>query len=246
MLGIVVDRVFDTEEIVVKPVAPILRDITMFSGNTILGDGSVIMILDPNGIFRASGMGAGGDSRAALPAASEVHRSSDKIPMLLFRAAGQQPLAVPLGLVARLEEIPRERIEFSSGARVTQYRGQLMPLLAMSPDVAQSGPSQAVLVFSDGGRSMGLMVDEIVDVIEDRLQIQLSAARPGLLGSAVVAGHATDVIDTGYWLTQAWQDWFGGHGQGLSRREARRVLVIDDSQSSASFWYRRLQRLAMT
>src|SRR4051812_49140663 len=52
MLGIMVDRVFDTEEIVVKPVAPILRHVTAFSGNTILGDGSVIMILDPNGIAR--------------------------------------------------------------------------------------------------------------------------------------------------------------------------------------------------
>jgi two-component system chemotaxis sensor kinase CheA len=231
MLGIVVDRVFDTEEIVVKPVAPILRDITMFSGNTILGDGSVIMILDPNGIARASGIGAGGDSRALASKTSEVHRSGDKIPMLLFRAGGKQPLAVPLGLVARLEEIPPERIESSSGALVTQYRGQLMRLLAMSPDVMRSESSQPVLVFSDGGRSMGLMVDEIVDVIEDRLQIELSAARPGLLGSAVVAGHATDIIDTGYWLTQAWQDWFGGRGQGgTTQRDARRVLVIDDSQ----------------
>jgi two-component system chemotaxis sensor kinase CheA len=230
MLGIVVDRVFDTEEIVVKPVAPILRDITMFGGNTILGDGSVIMILDPNGIARASGMDAGGDSRTLLSATSQVHRSSDKIPMLLFRAGGRQPLAVPLGLVARLEEVPRERIEFSSGALVTQYRGQLMPLLALSPDVAQSGPSQPVLVFCDAGRSMGLMVDEIVDVVEDQLHIELSAARPGLLGSAVVAGLATDIIDTGFWLTQAWQDWFGGRGQGLGRRDARRVLVIDDSQ----------------
>src|SRR5208283_5896237 len=64
MLGIIVDRVFDTEEIVVKPVAPILRHITMFSGNTILGDGSVIMILDPNGIARAMGI-AGSESQLA-------------------------------------------------------------------------------------------------------------------------------------------------------------------------------------
>ncbi|MFL5257984.1 MAG: chemotaxis protein CheA, partial [Rhodopila sp.] len=63
MMGIIVDRVFDTEEIVVKPVAPILRHVTMFSGNTILGDGSVIMILDPNGIARATGVGAGSESR---------------------------------------------------------------------------------------------------------------------------------------------------------------------------------------
>ena len=64
-LGIVVDRVFDTEEIVVKPVAPVLRDISMFSGNTVLGDGAVIMILDPNGIARAVNIVSGGAGRAA-------------------------------------------------------------------------------------------------------------------------------------------------------------------------------------
>ncbi len=87
LLGIIVDRVFDTEEIVVKPVAPILRHITMFSGNTILGDGSVIMILDPNGIARATGAGTGGDSRAgaAVPVEAAQH-SNERTAMLLFRA----------------------------------------------------------------------------------------------------------------------------------------------------------------
>ena len=65
-----------------------------------------------------------------------------------------------------------------------------------------------MLVFADGDRSMGLMVDEIIDVVEDRLEIELGAARPGLLGTAVIAGRATDVIDTGYWLTRAFGDWF--------------------------------------
>ena len=72
MMGIIVDRVFDTEEIVVKPVAPILRHVTMFSGNTILGDGSVIMILDPNGIARASGVGAGSESKLLRSGAAET------------------------------------------------------------------------------------------------------------------------------------------------------------------------------
>src|SRR6185312_15443949 len=78
MLGIVVDRVFDTEEIVVKPVAPILRHVTMFSGNTILGDGSVIMILDPNGIARATGVGSGGDTKAKASSATDTQRGTDR------------------------------------------------------------------------------------------------------------------------------------------------------------------------
>jgi two-component system chemotaxis sensor kinase CheA len=85
MMGIIVDRVFDTEEIVVKPVAPILRHVTMFSGNTILGDGSVIMILDPNGIARASGVGAGSESKLLRSGAVDAQISTDKTAMMLFR-----------------------------------------------------------------------------------------------------------------------------------------------------------------
>ncbi len=228
-LGIIVDRVFDTEEIVVKPVAPILRHVTMFSGNTILGDGSVIMILDPNGISRGTGIGAGGDSKAMSSSAIDTMRTIDRTAMLLFRAGSEQKLAVPLGLVARLEDIPRDKIEISCGSPVTQYRGKLMPLVALSDNLDTEKPRQSVLVFNDGDRSMGLMVDEIVDVVEDRLNIELSGARPGMLGTAVIAGHATDVIDTGYWLTQAWQDWFHGAAQSANHDMARRVLVVEDS-----------------
>jgi two-component system, chemotaxis family, sensor kinase CheA len=90
-------------------------------------------------------------------------------------------------------------------------------------------PRQSVLVFNDGDRSMGLMVDEIVDVIEDRLSIELSGAQSGLLGTAVIGGHATDVIDTGFWLTQAWQDWFHGSAETQGHDKSRRVLVVEDS-----------------
>jgi two-component system chemotaxis sensor kinase CheA len=229
MLGIIVDRVFDTEEIVVKPVAPILRHVTMFSGNTILGDGSVIMILDPNGIARATGVTASGESKARATASGESLRSADKTAMLLFRAGGETPMAVPLGLVARLEDIPRDKIETSCGQPVTQYRGKLMPLVALSGSVDGTRPRQSVLVFADGEHSMGLMVDEIVDVVEDRMNIELSGARPGLLGTAVIAGKATDVIDTGYWLLQAGQDWFRGPLTANSAPRPRRILAVEDS-----------------
>jgi two-component system chemotaxis sensor kinase CheA len=228
-LGIVVDRVFDTEEIVVKPVAPILRHVSMFSGNTILGDGSVIMILDPNGIARGTGIGAGGDAKAISSGATDALHTTERTAMLLFRAGGDRKLAVPLGLVARLEDIPREKIEASCGALVTQYRGRLMPLVAISDDRDPERPRQPVLVFNDGDRSMGLMVDEIVDVVEDRLNIELSGSRPGLLGSAVIGGVATDVIDTGYWLTQAWQDWFQRPSEAETIGRSRHVLVVEDS-----------------
>ena len=224
-LGIVVDRVFDTEEIVVKPVAPVLRHITMFSGNTILGDGSVIMILDPNGIARASGIGGGREGRA-VQAGPAAQTSTDATAMLLFRAGPGAPKAVPLELVARLEDIARERIETAGGLPVTQYRGRLMPLLAMDGVEVAARATQPVLVFSDAGRTMGMMVDEIVDVVQDKLSVEIGCGRAGLLGTAVIAGQATDVVDIGHWLTLAWRDWFGAPVMPTSQR---RILVVEDS-----------------
>ena len=227
--GIMVDRVFDTEEIVVKPVAPILRDIAMFSGNTILGDGSVIMILDPNGIAAATGQAAPRHRAVAEPVAPPATKQAEKTPLILFRAGDATPKAVPLALVARLEELDRKTIERSNGRFVVQYRGRLMPLVPMRPDPAiPEAGRQPVLVFADRGRSMGLMVDRILDIVEDRLDIELAAAVPGRLGSAVVAGKATDIVDIGFYLTQADADWFGDAKSGPADR-SRRLLLVDDS-----------------
>jgi two-component system chemotaxis sensor kinase CheA len=242
MLGIVVDEVFDTEEIVVKPVAPILRHVTMFSGNTILGDGAVVMILDPNGVARSAGVSARNTRSSETERAANTQRSTDGMALLLFRAAGESaPRVVPLSLVARLEAIPREKIERSVSGFLTQYRGKLMPLVPMgdvmpeygqawSQSAAASGEqpdaTQAVLVFSEGERSMGLMVDEIVDVVHGNLKIELASSRPGLLGTAIIAGQAADVLDTSYWLTEASRDWFGGAGVTAG---TRRLLVVEDS-----------------
>ncbi|MBO1074035.1 hybrid sensor histidine kinase/response regulator [Roseomonas marmotae] len=230
VFGIIVDKVFDTEEIVVKPVAPILRHVTMFSGNTILGDGSVIMILDPNGIARATGVGADGPAedapRAAGPGGA---RFSERTALLLFRAGDETPKAVPLGLVARLEDLPAESIELSGSQPLVQYRGKLMPLVPMSGHWTppEPGRRQAVLVFSDQLRAMGLMVDAILDVVEEHLNIEGSHDRPGFLGSAVICGKVTDVMDCAWWLRQAGDDWFKPQPQG--EQAGKRVLLVEDS-----------------
>ncbi|AWU97445.1 chemotaxis protein CheW [Azospirillum ramasamyi] len=229
--GIMVDRVFDTEEIVVKPVAPILRHIEMFSGNTILGDGSVIMILDPNGIASATGEMAMGEAAGKETTAVQTQRQEDKMALLLFRAGEGAPKAVPLSLVARLEDVDLATVEMSNGLPVVQYRGKLMPLVPIDPNfVLANEGRQPVLVFADGDRSMGLIVDEIVDIVEEKLNVQLAAERPGLMGSAIIAGKATEVIDAGFFLTQAYKDWFGSSAQeGFEEEKLQRVLLVDDS-----------------
>ncbi len=231
--GVIVDRVFDTEEIVVKPVSPVLRNIEFYSGNTILGDGSVIMILDPNGIASATGQGSGiPDSDDTAVAA--IGHAEEKSTMLIFRAGNKDELkAVPLALVARLEEVDMAETETSHGQVVVQYRGHLMPLIPFSDDHEwKSEGRQPVLVFTDRERSMGLVVDDIVDIIEEPLNIELSADMDGLIGSAIIDGKATDVIDAGYFLTRAFPDWFGADSASdavSGDSSSRRVLLVDDS-----------------
>jgi two-component system chemotaxis sensor kinase CheA len=232
--GIMVDRVFDTEEIVVKPVAPILRHISMFSGNTILGDGSVIMILDPNGIAESTGQMGVSDSEATERKDTRLRaHDEEQVPLLLFRTNSGAPMAVPLALVARLEEVERATLERSNDRWVVQYRGQLMPLIAMTPEQEMSTSKegrQPVLVFSDRDHAMGLMVDEIVDIVEAKLNVDLAAELPGRIGSAIIAGQATEIVDAGYYLSQAYKDWFGSQQQDAAEAGTRRrVLLVDDS-----------------
>lgn len=232
--GIIVDRIYDTEEIVVKPVAPILKGIKIFSGNTILGDGSVIMILDPNGL--ANTVGATGESQSAKTAAhgeeDSAARSGDKTSLLIFKAGEGASRAVPLSLVSRLEEIDVSKIEFTGNQRVVQYRGKLMPLIPFAPDMKMKpAGTQAVLVFADGERSMGLMVDEIVDIFEETVNVQIRSENNfGTLGSAIIHGQAMDVIDVGHYISVAHSDWFGVKGGGnVQSKTKKRLLLIDDS-----------------
>src|ERR1700692_360741 len=172
--GIVVDGVFHTEEIVVKPMSTKLRHIEMFSGNTILGDGAVIMIIDPNGIAKALGAsGSASHEIAAENAAMRANAAEQLTSLLVFRAGSAQPKAVPLGLVTRLEEIAVDKIELSNGRHMVQYRDQLMPLVQMNGVSVQTSGSQPLPVFADDLRSMGLVVDEIVDIVEERLNIEV-------------------------------------------------------------------------
>jgi two-component system chemotaxis sensor kinase CheA len=231
VFGIVVDGVFHTEEIVIKPMSSKLRHIPVFSGTTILGDGAVIMIIDPNGVAQALGRAATAAARAENSELQSREEESDEdtVSLLVFRAGSQQPKAVPLSLVTRLEEIDCRKIEISDGRHLVQYREQLMPLLRIDAGTSlKKEGAQPILVFSDQGRSMGLVADEIIDIVEERLDIEVSSDRPGLLGYAVIKGATTEIIDVGHFLPQAFEDWFRRRDRSAARL-ARTVLLVDDS-----------------
>jgi two-component system chemotaxis sensor kinase CheA len=231
VFGLIVDAVLHSEEIVVKPMSSKLRHIGTFSGTTILGDGAVIMIIDPNGIARELGIIGNAQEYRARPSQEQNERVKNPLTsLLLFRAGPTGVKGVPLSLVTRLEEIDAQTIEFADSRHVVQYRGQLMPLIPVDDAVSiRKTGAQPVLVFSDGGGSIGLAVDEIVDIVEDRLDIEIGSDRPGVLGSAIVREQATEIIDIGHFLPLASPNWLRHKDAPGERPAVPTVLFVDDS-----------------
>ncbi|MBO6548149.1 MAG: hybrid sensor histidine kinase/response regulator [Rhizobiales bacterium] len=231
--GIVVDAVFHTEEIVVKPMSSMLREITMFSGNTILGDGSVILIVDPNGIAQAVARDHGGaqeSNHVDAADAADLIGNEEKTALLVFKSGSDDLKAVPLSLVTRLEEVDVANIEKSNNRDLVQYRGKLMPLIYIEDHLTHKDEGlQPILVFADESHSMGLVVDEIVDIVEDRLTIEISSEKDGIVGSAVIKGKATEVIDVGYYLPKAFDDWLEKRDIPNPVQRELKLLLVDDS-----------------
>jgi len=234
--GLVVDAINDTQEIVVKPLGKQLKGLALYAGATIMGDGRVALILDVLGIGQRSGVF--GELR-------EPSRTSDKQKpqavieqerLLLFRAGSFERLAVPLSLVARLEEFPRSAIEHANGSLVVQYRNRILPLVSLR-SVLEPGPPGndkladlvQVVIFNDGDRSVGMVVDQILDVAAEAITVRQRSSRKGLLGSAVVGKLVTDFLDLNEVIHASEGKWIRGANENAAQKT---ILVADSSAFS--------------
>jgi two-component system chemotaxis sensor kinase CheA len=199
--GMVVDEINDTEEIVVKPLGKQLKGISCFAGATIMGDGRVALILDVLGLAQEAKVISETRDRTLTDKAGEQTRADERQTLLLFDAGENSRLAIPLSTVARLEEFPLKSIERAGGQEVVQYRGQILPLIQVSqflplaaPETTRPDPVQ-VVVYSESGRSVGLMVSRINDIVQEILTVRREAPRRGISGSAVIQDKVTDLLD---------------------------------------------------
>jgi two-component system chemotaxis sensor kinase CheA len=198
--GLVVEEINDTEEIVVKPLGKQLKGLTVFAGATIMGDGKVALILDVLGIAqRANVVSEVRDRSRAEAAHTKADATNDLQTLLLFRVGEFDRMAMPLSLVARLEEFQRSSIERSGDQEVVQYRNAILPLVSLSKYFTGVDPAPAdlrqVVVFAENGRSVGLVVDQILDIVSEHVVVQRRSSRAGILGSAVVQQRVTDLLD---------------------------------------------------
>jgi len=209
--GLVVDTIETSQEIVVKPLGEPLRQIAVFAGATILGDGAVALILDVPGLARHEGLSVRPGAAAPVgkvtdaPAGAELFAPRT---LVLCRAGTRWTVAIPQEQIARLEEIPRRKVEHVGDRAVVQYRGGILPLASLGAildlgDAPQAGDAEwigsadilPVVVHERGGRGVGLVVDSIIEIVEARVPAGSRRDRPGLGGAVVVRGAVTELLD---------------------------------------------------
>jgi len=228
--GVIVDKVLDTEEIVVKPVSPILKSITIYSGSTILGDGGVILILEPNSLAKASGEMTSA-SQNMLDEEVKEDEELQKSSFVIFKAGDSTPKIAPLELLSRLEEIDASKIEHSHGVPVVQYRGELMRLISIDPNYQFPKEGvQELLVVNDGKFYMGLAVEKILDIVKTPVTKPIEDGGDGFLGSIVIDNKTCDIVNLSYYFKKL----FSEHGEEkvenlVGNKDTKLLLVIDDS-----------------
>ena len=213
--GLVVEGVSDTEEIVVKPLSKQLKSIPAFAGATVMGDGSVALILDVPGLAQhaqvVSERGEGIDQEAA---GGRGHADNVQS-LLLFQVGTAGRMAMPLEQVARLEEFAVSSVEKAGDQEAVQYRGEIMPLIRLA-DVFEAETDEdaadnlQVVVYTKSNRSVGLVVERILDIVEEQIAARRKGSRDGVIESVVVQGKVTDMLDIESVIRKADPSFFDG------------------------------------
>ena len=240
--GLIVDRLHDSEEIVIKPLGRHLQQCQGYAGATIMGDGRIALILDVSNIARMAGLTSlDGSERAAelAEAAKEaITKTRDKQALLTFSSSAMEQFGVPLNQVERVEKIKRHDIEEIGGRRVMQYRGGSLPLISID-EVASVMPLDdredlLVIVFHLAGKDVGLLAIGPIDAIEISADIDdVTLKQPGIMGSAIIGSRTTMLVNIFEIMQISNPQWFEDHAAyaeiAVDEAQAPTILIVEDS-----------------
>jgi len=197
--GLVVDRVINTEEIVVKAVSSVLKAIGLYSGATVLGDGAVALILDVQALARRALRAESADRQETRTAITSAVAAQERQRMLLAAIGGGRRVAIPLDTVTRLEQVRSDTVERVGSREVVQYRGAILPIVRLDRHLGAFGNDDRetleVIVYADHGRSVAIVVEEILDIVDGEASVHSDIDDLGLLGSAVIGDRVTELLD---------------------------------------------------
>ena len=210
----IVDQLYDSEEIVVKPVGRHLKKCSAYAGATIMGDGKVALILDISNLAQMVELSNVSEANQITKVAqAEADAAKDKAALLTFKNGETEHFAAPLNIVERIERIQTSTIEQIGNSKVVQYRGGALPLYELS-QVADFKPlpareQQEVIVFKVKDRELGLMVTPPVDALEVSLDIDEGTLKQAAIsGSMIINEHTTFLVDVFEMVKLLNPEWF--------------------------------------
>lgn len=190
--GMVVDEAFETEEILVQPVASLVRSIPYYGGSAVLSDGMMSMVLEPAAFAPHADTKSHGETRSIQSSPSAY---------LLFQAGNERPMAVAFSQISRLEEVDFNDVDIGETGMSLAYRDRMLPLIHINNTAALPATGRKpVLVITAKDRMIGLVVDDVLDFVDTRIALQPSTKRPGILGSAIISGTLTEILDCDFYL----------------------------------------------
>lgn len=201
VFGLVVDSVIDTQEIVVKPLGQHLKGIKAYAGSTIMGDGTISLILDVIGLAQQGRVLNEHRDRSQSNTATVNAATGNRQSWLIVDPGDGSQAAISLGEIARLEEFPLTAIEHSGSDEVVQYRGRILPLFRLTTGSYDSASEQKtsvpVVVYQSAGKQVGIVVGHIIDIVEHI--VETNSDDPSIVPSEsqIISGRVTRVIDLG-------------------------------------------------
>ncbi len=240
--GLIVDRLHDSEEIVIKPLGRHLQQCKGYAGATIMGDGRIALILDVSNLAKMANLTSmdGSDRATEVAIAQEeaIRLKKDKQSLLIFRNSEEEQFGVPLNQVERIEKIRRSEIEELGGKRVIQYRGGTLSLLCID-DIAMVQPladhdDLLVIVFNISARPVGVLAIGPIDALEIAVDIDDTTLRqPGIMGSAIIGKHTTMLVNVFEIVKTLYPEWFEDQvvyeiDEG-AEEEPPTILIAEDS-----------------
>jgi two-component system chemotaxis sensor kinase CheA len=222
--GLLVEAIADVQEVVIEPLVGALARLGVFSGQTILGDGSAVLILDPAAIVDRAGIKNKTEDGERRPLET-FQPEKAKTRVVLLRAGSGPRKALPLSLIMRIEEVAGAQLACSGDVHVLPYEGRLLPIFRAANDMTIEARAYPILILAGAGQAVGVLVDEIIDVIEEALEPQLAGADDKIVGLVNLRGQTVELLDMTYFINRADP---GALARGVNQRP--RILLVDDKQ----------------
>ena len=203
LFGLVVEEVLNIQDIVIKPLGELLRDMSNFAGATIMGDGEVALILDVDGIARKSGLVERLQANPIRQEERYVPTVEEMISVLLFEIPGLNKIALPLDSIDHIIKLDPSQIQQNGSREVVYFNEQLMDLVRLdhyvsggSKDSHLNHARVPVLTCHYRDRLYGLVVKQVTDIIEVPAKLhELATPQRGLNGCIIYNDQVINVLD---------------------------------------------------